>query len=87
MIANLLENPLIPSSYIVFDVDPIRVQSARQAGFPVIFGDGSRAAVLEAAGVENPRAFFVCHRNKEQVGVVGRIRRSVPQEVKLRSDS
>ena len=32
-----------------------------------MFGDGSRPAVLEAAGVENPRAFLVSHRNKEQV--------------------
>ena len=67
MLANLLENPLVPCTYVAFDIDPSRVQSGRQAGFPVIFGDGSRPAVLEAAGVENPRAFLVCHRNKEKV--------------------
>ncbi len=37
----------------------------------VIFGDGSRPAVLEAAGVHDPQAFVVCHRNKEQVGSGG----------------
>ena len=67
ILANLLENPLVPSSYVAFDVDPNRVQAGRQAGFPVIFGDASRRAVLEAAGVENPRAFLVSHRQKEQV--------------------
>jgi voltage-gated potassium channel Kch len=69
MLANMLESPLVPGkpSYVVFDTDPRRVQAARLAGFPVIFGDGSRRAVLEAAGIERPRAFIVCTRNKQQV--------------------
>jgi len=68
LLANLLENPLIPGkpSYVVFDLDPQRAAAARTAGFPVIYGDGSRANVLAAAGVTRPRAFVVCHRNKEQ---------------------
>lgn len=68
MLVNMLENPMVPSrpSYVVFDLDPARVQAARHSGFPVIFGDGSREVVLQAAGVKRPRAFVVCHRNSEQ---------------------
>ena len=67
MLANLLESPLVPSSYIAFDTDVGRVQAGRQAGFPVIFGDASRRAVLEAAGADCPRAFLVSHRLRDQV--------------------
>lgn len=77
LLVNMLENPLVPERppYVVFDLDPIRVQNARGSGFPVIFGDGSRQVVLQAAGVKRPRCFVVCHRNSEQVrgpGGVGR---------------
>ena len=81
MMANIFENPMVMNqpSYVVFDLDPTRVQMGRQAGFPVIFGDGSRRGVYEAAGIEVPRAVVVCHGNRDQaLQVVGMIRGSYP---------
>lgn len=63
MVANMLESPLATSGssqgqlgYVAFDLDPVRVAASRKAGFEVLFGDGTRAAVLKAAGVEKPKA-------------------------------
>jgi monovalent cation:H+ antiporter-2, CPA2 family len=39
--------------YIALDMDPRRVQAARQAGDPVIYGDGSQSEILEAVGLEH----------------------------------
>ncbi|MGH8188856.1 MAG: NAD-binding protein, partial [Steroidobacteraceae bacterium] len=38
--------------YIALDMDPQRVRMARQAGDPVIFGDGTQTEILEALGLE-----------------------------------
>ena len=38
--------------YVALDMDPGRVRAARQAGDPVIFGDGSQPEILEAVGLE-----------------------------------
>ena len=38
MLANLLENPLVPASYIAFDSDPQRVQASRGAAGGYEFG-------------------------------------------------
>lgn len=38
--------------YIALDMDPGRVQAARQAGDPVIFGDGGQMEILEAVGLD-----------------------------------
>jgi CPA2 family monovalent cation:H+ antiporter-2 len=39
--------------YIALDLDPRRVHAARQAGDPVIYGDGSQPEILEAVGLEH----------------------------------
>mmetsp|Transcript_27448 Transcript_27448/g.69813 ORF Transcript_27448/g.69813 Transcript_27448/m.69813 type:complete len:942 (-) Transcript_27448:1022-3847(-) len=70
MLAALLDAPMasVPETtsrkYIAFDLDPARVQAARSAGYKVVYGDGSRAAVLKAAGVVQPRMIAVCLPNK-----------------------
>ncbi|MEW5319391.1 MAG: hypothetical protein WDW38_010547 [Sanguina aurantia] len=73
MVANMLESPLATSGssqgqlgYVAFDLDPVRVAASRKAGFEVLFGDGTRAAVLKAAGVEKPKAVVICYPDKEQ---------------------
>jgi monovalent cation:H+ antiporter-2, CPA2 family len=38
--------------FVALDMDPKRVQAARQAGDPVIFGDGAQPEILEAVGLE-----------------------------------
>ena len=37
--------------YIALDMDPGRVQAARQGGDPVIYGDGTQTEILEAVGL------------------------------------
>ncbi len=39
--------------YIALDMDPRRVQQARQAGDPVIYGDAADNEILEAVGLEH----------------------------------
>jgi monovalent cation:H+ antiporter-2, CPA2 family len=39
--------------YIALDMDPKRVQQARQAGDPVIYGDAGEPDILDAVGLEN----------------------------------
>ncbi len=44
---------------MLIESDDRRVQQARKAGFPVIYGDASQAVVLGAAGVIRARALLV----------------------------
>lgn len=91
--ANLLSSPLSASTtqdggteqsgvskYVAFDLNIPRVKNARQKGFVVYFGDGSRPDVLKAAGVLNPRAFVVLHSQREvATRAVESIRAAFPQ--------
>jgi hypothetical protein len=49
--ANMLESPLAMSlergkvPYVAFDMHPVRLRPAREAGFNVYYGDASRPAV------------------------------------------
>jgi monovalent cation:H+ antiporter-2, CPA2 family len=45
--------------FVLIESDDRRVQQARKAGFPVIYGDASQAIVLGAAGVTRARALLV----------------------------
>jgi CPA2 family monovalent cation:H+ antiporter-2 len=45
--------------YVIVEFDDRRVQQARVAGVPVIYGDASQTVVLEAAGVGLARAMLV----------------------------
>ncbi|EIE26679.1 hypothetical protein COCSUDRAFT_52422 [Coccomyxa subellipsoidea C-169] len=66
-LANMLESPLAMSlergviPYVAFDLQPSRLRRAREAGFNVLYGDASRPAVLEAAGIADPRAIAVVY--------------------------
>eukprot|EP00884_Botryococcus_braunii_P021010 jgi/Botrbrau1/7593/Bobra.0159s0042.1 len=69
-IANMLQSPLaqglggpggVSPSYVAFDLQPVRVKTAREMGFNVQYGDASRPMVLHAAGVENPQALAVVY--------------------------
>lgn len=86
MLVNMLDSPLAAVGglrgslkYIAFDLDPGRVSASREAGFRVIFGDGSRTAVLKAAGVEKPKAFVVSSASRTQsVKAVETVHQSFP---------
>ncbi|KAG5577056.1 hypothetical protein H5410_057190, partial [Solanum commersonii] len=84
VLANLLSTPLASSDgeelqYVAFDLDPSVVKASTKLGFPVIYGDGSRPAVLQSAGISSPKAVMVMYRGKERtIEAVQRIRLAFP---------
>lgn len=63
--------------YVAFDLNPVVVKSARKSGFPVLFGDGSRPAVLQSAGITFPKAIMVMYTGKEKtIESVSRLRQA-----------
>ena len=87
VLANFLSTPLASGSgvdsagwpYISFDLDPRRVKAARRLGFPVLYGDGSRPAVLQTAGISRPKAVMVMYTAKDKsVESVERLRLAYP---------
>jgi K+:H+ antiporter len=56
-VANALSRMSLP--FVLVESDDRRVQQARVAGLPVIYGDASQPVVLEAAGVRRARAILV----------------------------
>ncbi|CAN4119816.1 unnamed protein product [Withania somnifera] len=84
VLANLLSTPLASSDgeewrYVAFDLDPSVVKASTNLGFPVIYGDGSRPAVLQSAGISSPKAVMVMYRGKERTTeAVQRIRLAFP---------
>ncbi|XP_009759003.1 K(+) efflux antiporter 3, chloroplastic [Nicotiana sylvestris] len=84
VLANLLSTPLASSDgeefrYVAFDLDPKVVKASRNLGFPVLYGDGSRPAVLQSAGISSPKAVMVMYRGKDRTtDAVQRIRLAFP---------
>ncbi|KAL6847190.1 hypothetical protein ACP4OV_023043 [Aristida adscensionis] len=63
--------------YVAFDLNPAVVKSARESGFPVLYGDGSRPAVLQSAGITFPKAVMVMYTGKEKtIEAVNRLRQA-----------
>jgi CPA2 family monovalent cation:H+ antiporter-2 len=61
--------------YIAVDLDPARVRPARQAGYPVIFGDSTDEDVLHACGLANASAVVVSFANPAvSLGIVRAVR-------------
>ncbi|KAJ1401821.1 Regulator of K+ conductance, N-terminal [Sesbania bispinosa] len=60
VLANFLSNPLASRGdsdatgwpYVAFDPDPKVVKAARKLILPILYGDGSRPAVLQSAGID-----------------------------------
>lgn len=87
VLANFLSAPLASGSdgdsvgwpYVAFDLDPTVVKEAKSRGFPVLYGDGSRPAVLQSAGISSPKAVLVMYPDKTKTSeAVKRIRVSFP---------
>ncbi|CAB4289923.1 unnamed protein product [Prunus armeniaca] len=74
VLANFLSTPLASGidgdnlgwPFIAFDLDPSVVKASKKLGFPILYGDGSRPAVLQSAGISCPKAVMVMYtaRNK-----------------------
>lgn len=87
VLANFLSTPLASGlggdsagwRFVAFDLDPARVKAARKSGFSVLYGDGSRPAVLQAAGITMPKAVMVMYTDREKaVEAVERLRMAFP---------
>ncbi|XP_059653131.1 K(+) efflux antiporter 3, chloroplastic [Cornus florida] len=87
VLANFLSTPLasgvddnvVGSPYVAFDLDPSVVKASRKLGFPILYGDGSRPAVLQSAGISSPKAVMVMYTEKKRtIEAVKRIRLAFP---------
>lgn len=77
IVANMLE--AVEQPYVAFDLTVGRVQAAQDAGFNVIYGDGSRPKVLHAAGIDRPRAVAVAYTARQRaVAAVESLRNAFP---------
>ncbi|CAN6459446.1 unnamed protein product [Victoria cruziana] len=78
-LASGLESNIMGWPYVAFDIDPKVVKAARKLGFPVLYGDGSRPAVLQSAGISSPKAVMVMYTGRSKtVESVQRIRLAFP---------
>ncbi|KAL1812119.1 hypothetical protein ACET3Z_022184 [Daucus carota] len=87
VLANFLSTPLASGGdgnavgwpCVAFDLDLSIVKGATNLGFPVLYGDGSRPAVLQSAGISNPKAVMVMYSKRERaLEAVQRIRLAFP---------
>jgi len=76
--------------YIAVDLDLARVRPARQAGYPVVFGDSTDEDVLLACGIATASAVVVSFANPQvSVGIVRAVRlhrKDVPVLVRTADD-
>lgn len=56
-LAHVLETEKVP--FVALDTDPDRVREAAEAGEPVVYGDATRPALLQAAGIHRARALAI----------------------------
>ncbi len=76
-VANMLRALNLP--YVAFDLTVARVQAAQESGFNVLYGDGSRAKVLHAAGIGKPCAVAVGYTARQRsVSAVSSLRNAFP---------
>lgn len=87
VLANFLSTPLASGGdgdimgfcYVAFDLNPSVVKASRKLGFPILYGDGSRPAVLQSAGISSPKAVMIMYRGKKRtVEAVQRLRLAYP---------
>ncbi|KAL8097434.1 hypothetical protein AgCh_030532 [Apium graveolens] len=87
VLANFLSAPLAAGGdgnsvgwpCVAFDLDLSIVKGATNLGFPVLYGDGSRPAVLQSAGISSPKAVMVMYSARERaLEAVQRIRLAFP---------
>ncbi|KAG7022518.1 K(+) efflux antiporter 3, chloroplastic, partial [Cucurbita argyrosperma subsp. argyrosperma] len=87
VLANFLSTPLVSGAdgsspgwpYVAFDIDLSVVKRSRKLGFPVLYGDGSRPAVLQSAGISSPKAVMVMITEKKAtIEAVQKLRLAFP---------
>ncbi|KAM1986335.1 hypothetical protein ACFX15_033741 [Malus domestica] len=87
VLANFLSTPLASGidndnlglPFVAFDMDPSVVKASRKLGFPILYGDGSRPAVLQSAGISSPKAVMVLYTARSRTTeAVQRLRHAFP---------
>ncbi|KAK4802114.1 hypothetical protein SAY86_000317 [Trapa natans] len=87
VLANFLSTPLASGvdgnlsgwPYIAFDLNPSIVKASQKLGFPILYGDGSRPAVLQSAGISSPKAVMVMYTGRKRATeAVQRLRLAFP---------
>ncbi|GJZ35600.1 K(+) efflux antiporter 3, chloroplastic [Tanacetum coccineum] len=87
VLANFLSTPLATGidgeaewPFVAFDLDPSIVKHASsKLGFPILYGDGSRAALLQSVGISSPKAVMVIYEGRQRaLEAVERIRLAFP---------
>ncbi|KDP35932.1 hypothetical protein JCGZ_09904 [Jatropha curcas] len=87
VLANFLTAPLVAGvdgevvgwPYVAFDLNPSVVKASRKLGFPILYGDGSRPAVLQTAGISSPKAFMIMYTGRKRTTeAVQRLRLAFP---------
>ncbi len=77
--------------YIALDMDPRRVQLARQAGDPVIYGDAGSHDILEAVGLSHCNVVVITFASPDValriVHAVRELRKEVPILVRTQDDT
>jgi CPA2 family monovalent cation:H+ antiporter-2 len=71
--------------YIAVDLDLARVRPARQAGYPVIYGDSTDEDVLLACGINTASAVVVTANPQVSVGIVRAVRQRKAMPVLVRT--
>eukprot|EP01026_Neomeris_dumetosa_P044878 TRINITY_DN38026_c0_g1_i6.p1 TRINITY_DN38026_c0_g1~~TRINITY_DN38026_c0_g1_i6.p1 ORF type:complete len:649 (-),score=72.13 TRINITY_DN38026_c0_g1_i6:70-2016(-) len=68
VIYNMLTSPLAPKKYsvVAFDLNPSRVRAGRELGLNVMYGEGWRESVLEAAQI-NPTCLIITYSQIDDV--------------------
>jgi CPA2 family monovalent cation:H+ antiporter-2 len=84
IVAKALSKAGIP--YLLFETRYQPFLQAKAMGLPVIFGDASRLATLEAAGVERARGVVVTfHQHRPALRILSALRQRIPQLVLIAS--
>jgi len=77
--------------YVALDMDPRRVRQAREAGDPVVYGDGSHTEILEAVGLKHCNVLVITFAEPDvALGIlksVRKLRPDVPVLVRTQDDT
>ena len=77
-LSHVLEAENVP--YVALDTDPERVREAADAGESVVYGDASRPALLQAAGIHRARALAITFDDLPQaLKLLHTVRQIAPQ--------
>lgn len=77
--------------YIALDMDPQRVHAAREAGDPVVYGDGAQSEILEAVGLDHCNVLVISFADPDVslqiIKAVRQLRPDLPILVRTQDDA